>query len=289
LDLRSLDWSDELLALFDVGRTTLPVLAPCRFDYGPLRAHGIDVPLLVSIGDQPAALFSAGYPREGTVFVNVGTGAFIQCATGSEVRTAPGLLTSVGGSDERSRLYVLEGTVNGAASAIDSAQSQLGLAPPSERELDNAFARIASAPLFLNGVSGLGSPDWVPGFESRYVGDGPPLARLAAVYESIVFLIVRNLEVMRRGTPLERIVLTGGLARLDFLARRLASLSGLPVERPEDGEATLHGLAALVRGGVATSATSAPPSTRFAPEPDDLARARFAAWTAELEAALDAA
>jgi glycerol kinase len=286
MDLRTLEWSDELLAIFGVERGALPDLAPCRFAYGTLRAGGLAAPLRVSIGDQPAALFGAGRPRDGTVFVNMGTGAFIQCATGSEPRSAPGLLTSVGGSDESSRLYVLEGTVNGAASAVDTALSELGLAAPSADELDAAFAAIAEAPLYLNGISGLGSPDWVPDFESSYVGGGPPLARLAAVYESIVFLVTRNLEIMRRAVTLERIVLTGGLARIDFLARRLASLAGVPVERPEDGEATLHGLAALLRGGAGSPTAAA---TVFAPEADAVARSRFEDWTAELDAALAAA
>jgi glycerol kinase len=283
MDLHTLEWSDELLELFGIGRGALPGLAPCRSDYGMLHAGAIAAPLLVSIGDQPAALFGRGSPREGVVLVNIGTGAFIQCAIGTEPRGAPGLLTSVGGSDERSRLYVLEGTVNGAASAIDSALGELGLPAPSAQDLEAAFAEIASAPLYLNGVSGLGSPDWIPGFESQYVGSGPPLACLAAVYESIVFLIMRNLDVMRGGIALEHVVLTGGLARVDFLAQRLASLSGLPVERPEDGEATLHGLAALLGGDVSNAQGR---STVFAPEPDAVARSRYADWTAELEAAL---
>jgi glycerol kinase len=285
MDLRTLEWSDELLALFGVDRAMLPVLAPCRFAYGTLCVGAMAAPLLVSIGDQPAALFGAGRPRDGTVFVNIGTGAFIQCATGGEPRRAPGLLTSVGGSDADSRLYVLEGTVNGAASAVDAALSDLGLRAPSPGELEAAFSDIARAPLYLNGVSGLGSPDWVPGFESRYVGSGSPLACLAAVYESVVFLIMRNLKVMRRAAALDRIVLTGGLARVDFLAQRLASLSGLPVERPEDGEATLNGLAALLRGGFAGEEVSV---QVFDPEPDDVARSRFGHWTAELDAAIAA-
>jgi glycerol kinase len=284
MDLRTLEWSGELLELFGIDPRALPTLEPCRFRYGNLRAGGVELPVMVSTGDQPAALFGSGRPHPGSVFVNIGTGAFIQCATGDVPLSAPGLLTSVGGSDEHSRLYVLEGTVNGAAAAVASALDELRLAPPSSRDLDAAFARIAEAPLFLNGVSGLGSPDWVPDFESRYIGEGHGLVRLAAVYESIVFLIVRNLEVMRRSLRLERIVLTGGLSHIDFIARRIAALSALPVERPVDGEATLRGLAALLRGGSAGEAEI--PAATFGPETDDLARTRYEAWTQELEASL---
>ncbi|HEU4616691.1 MAG TPA: FGGY family carbohydrate kinase [Gammaproteobacteria bacterium] len=284
MDVQALDWSQELLELFGVDAGMLPLLVPCRFAYGNLRAGDVEVPLAVCTGDQPAALFGAGPPRPGTVLVNIGTGAFIQCATGDVPLSVPDLLTSVGGTDGTSRLYVLEGTVNGAASAVAAALEELGLAAPSGPALDAAFADIERAPLFLNGVSGLGSPDWAPDFESRYVGEGAPLARLAAVYESIVFLIVRNLDVMRRTVPLERIVLTGGLARVDFVARRLAALSGVAVRRPESGEATLHGLAAWLRGGVPAEEPAS--ATAFEAEADGVARSRYAAWTAALEAAL---
>jgi glycerol kinase len=283
MDLETLDWSPELLALFEVDAAVLPLIRSGARSYGMLRADGVEVPVRVCTGDQPAALYAAGRPPVGTVVVNVGTGAFIQCATGAAPVRAPGLLTSVGAAEEAAPLYVLEGTVNGAAAAVESALDALGMSAPTEQELDAAFAAIAEAPLYLNGVSGLGSPDWVPDFASGYVGEGPPLARLAAVYESIVFLIVRNLAAMRRSVPLGRIVLTGGLARIDWLAQRLASLAQLPVERPEDAEATLHGLYTLLAGRAPEAEKGA---TTFEPVPCDGADARYAEWTALLEAAL---
>lgn len=283
MDLETLDWSPELLALFGVDAAALPLIRSGARSYGTLRAEGIEVPVRVCTGDQPAALYAAGRPAVGTVFVNAGTGAFIQCATGAAPVRAPGLLTSVGGTDAAAPLYVLEGTVNGAAAAVESALDALGLSVPTEHELDAAFAAIAEAPLYLNGVSGLGSPDWVPDFASRYVGEGTPLACLAAVYESIVFLIVRNLAAMRRSVPLRRIVLTGGLARVDWLAQRLASLAELPVERPEDAEATLHGLYGLLVGRPPQADRDA---TTFDPVSCDTGKARYEQWTALLEAAL---
>ena len=102
-------------------------------------------------------------------------------------------------------------------------------------------------PLFLNGVSGLGSPFWVDDFESRFVGEGTVEARLLAVLESIAFLIRVNLDELRpHGPALRRIVLTGGLSASDPFCRRLADVTGLPVWRSREPEATARGLAALL-------------------------------------------
>lgn len=283
MDVATLDWSAELLTLFGVERSMLPAIRPCRYDYGLLDAGGAGVPLRVVTGDQSAALYSAGTPPPGTVFVNIGTGAFIQCSTGAERVLDPALLTSVSWQDESSRTYVLEGTVNGAASAVEAALAELRLPRPSATALDAALERIAAAPLYLNGVSGIGSPDWVPDFASRFVGDGTPLEKLAAVYESVVFLIVRNVETMRRRVAIERIVVSGGLSRVDWLAQQLATLTNLPVKRPDDAEATLRGLFVLLRRGEPVARL---PARTFAPERGGTQAERYRAWTDALEEAL---
>jgi glycerol kinase len=85
-------------------------------------------------------------------------------------------------------------------------------------------------PVFINAVGGLGSPWWRPGAMSYLVGDGPPWERAVAVAESILFLIRANLDTMTLSEcDIERLTVTGGLARLDGMCWRLADLSGRPV------------------------------------------------------------
>src|SRR5690606_24388968 len=110
----------------------------------------------------------------------------------------------------------------------------------------------AEVPLFLNGVSGLGAPWWVSDFPSGFMGDGDELAKLAAVVESVAFLLNVNLEeLVAHGPPLSRILLTGGWSGNGYFCRCLADLSRLPVEIGDDPEATARGLARLVAGKVA--------------------------------------
>ena len=245
--LGTLDWDPELLTLFGLPRDPLPPSRPPQGDFGRLDAG---LPLQTVTGDQQAALFAYGELDGATAYVNAGTGAFVLRATGARRVFAPRLLTSVLEGSDAPR-FSLEGTVNGAGAALGWLARKEGLP---EAEL---FRRLpgwlkATPPgkvLFLNGVGGLGSPFWVPGFPSRFLGEGGPALRAVAVVESVVFLLQANLEAMAEVLPPpRRIRLTGGLARLDGMAQRIADLTGLPVERPPVLEATARGLAYLAAG-----------------------------------------
>ena len=150
--------------------------------------------------------------------------------------------------DGEDMFYALEGTVNGAASALRWLEREYALSRL-EAKLAQWLTHTASPPLFLNGVSGLGSPYWVADFPCRFVGAGDASAKAVAVIESIVFLLQTNLDGMRPFTAATvRIQISGGLARLDGLCQRLADISALPVYRPAQCEASARGTAFLLAG-----------------------------------------
>jgi glycerol kinase len=288
--LRSRDWCEELLELFGVPRSVLPVSGPNAGAFGSLGIDDIDLPITVSTGDQPAALFAFGKPDPAVAIVNAGTGAFVQCVTGAQPVYARGLLTSLAWQSETDQLYVLEGTVNGAGSALTTIARELGLNPDTVPALLEEWSRTESAPpLFLNGVSGLGSPFWVSNFPSAFIGEGRSEAKMVAVLESIAFLLQVNLDAMRRcGIAPRKLRVTGGLAASAHFCQVLADLSDLPLERPEVSEATARGLAFLLAGKHA----SWPGAAGAALQPragDSALRARFTRWRAALDAALDRA
>jgi glycerol kinase len=113
------------------------------------------------------------------------------------------------------------------------------------------------------------------------VGEGGEEARLAAVIESIVFLLCVNLERLERSAPLRRIRISGGLARNDYLCRCLASLSSLPVERPAAIEATARGVAYLAAGKPA-SWHNVPIERTFTPSAAPALASRYAQWLSEM-------
>ena len=289
-DIETRSWSDELCSLFGLSKKYFPRSVPSRYDFGHLKCQDNLVPLVVCNGDQSAALFSFGKPQAGTAYINMGTGAFLQTVSEGAIKSPKRLLRSVVWAAEDKAIYALEATVNGCASALLEVESELGIAP---KEAQKAYPQwLASAkhiPLFLNGVSGLAAPFWVPEFRSQFVGefadDAEPWEKLVAVGESIVFLLQTNLEEMRReGADLERIVISGGLSVVDGLCQRLADLSGLSIMRPAQCEATAKGLAFLVANP--KQAWGVDEKTYFTPQKNAALATRYQQWSEALSVAL---
>ena len=249
------DWSPELLVLFGVEREWLPAagttVSTTTMSGQPLAG----TPLAVVTGDQSAVPFAWGPPRNDTLFLNLGTGAFLQRPTGTQ-RPEPGaLLGSVLYGDAARTLYSLEGTVNGAASALEWFATQEGIELEDawrRWEATTAASRAASALLFLNGISGLGSPYWRGDFGSRFLGEGTDAsagdtgARFAALVASIAYLVRVNFDELLRAGPISRVIVTGGLARSDGLVQLIADLCGVRLLRPSRSEATSLGILGLL-------------------------------------------
>jgi len=251
VDIDSLDWDSELLNTFQVPREVLPDLKPVRFNYGVL--HGMSLPLTAVNGDQTAALFANGDIGPDTALVNLGTGGFVLTPSSTR-QQIPGLLCSVSDSDETSTSYVCEGTVNGVGSALSWAREHLSM--DQEERISLGTYEEGAKLLFMNTVSGLGSPWWKTGIEPYWcdltgqrVNQPEPCAALAAVFESIAFLVFCNVALMQDSAcPIRQIHISGGMSQMDPVCQLLADLSSLPVTRLAESEATARGIAFLAAG-----------------------------------------
>ena len=281
-DLDRRDWDTALLARFGLQREWLPECRPVVDDYGQLRDSAI--PLRAVTGDQNAALCAAGEPAPREALVNIGTGAFVVAPLGETAQRAPPLLTSLVWSSARDARYLLEGTVNGAGAALSWASERWDLPPP-QQALAPWPECSAEQPLFLNTVGGLGSPWWRSGIDPRWLGaraEASPACQTAAVAESVLFLIQANLDAMSAASvPVAGLRVGGGLAQLDGLCQRLADLSGLPVHRAQETEATARGIAWLAAGRPAHWAS--PQATHFAAQPAPQLRQRYTRFCCALQ------
>ena len=243
LNIGTLDWDPWLLDIFGVPRSLLPHCRPICQKYGLLRVA--DIPLTAVNGDQNASVFSLGRPRQDTAIVNLGTGAFILVPTGDKMIHHSALLTSLASSTDDRSVYTIEGTVNGAGAALAWASRQWNL-PNITKHLSAWLSREIDPPLFINTIGGLGSPWWQPDQSPTLLGNGEPWQRAVAVAESIVFMLHANLEVLlETGLVVNRLQISGGLARLNGICQRLADLSLRFVYRPSETEATARGTAWL--------------------------------------------
>jgi glycerol kinase len=277
-----------LLDLFGIPRAVLPTAVGTAHAFGTLAREGMRIPVGVCNGDQSVVPFAAGALDFDAAYVNLGTGAFVLRPTPDALH-APPLLTSVIRADAEHTDFVLEGSVNGAGSALVWFEHHQGAAADRLLALlGQAELTDEGAPFFLNGVAGLASPFWRPDFESRFVGEGSELQQCRAVLESVAFLLKANLDEMDRHRPApSRLVASGGLAENRLLCRMLACLAGVPVDRGSDREATSRGLAFQVAGMPA--GFEAPPVERFEPDPDQSLLARYLKWLALMREAASGA
>ncbi len=292
-DIKTRDWSNELCSLFGHSHKHLPRCVPSQYDFGHLKLQSHKVPLVVCNGDQSAALFSLGKPQPETAYINMGTGAFLQCVNNKNIKPPTRLLRSVVWANADKAMYSLEATINGCASALLEIEDELNISP---KEAQKAYPQwLASAkhiPLFLNGVSGLAAPFWVPDFQSKFVGkyadNAEPWEKLVAVGESILFLLQTNLEEMQQeGANPKQIIISGGLSAVNGLCQRLADLSNLPIARPKQCEATAKGLAFLVANPEPMWEMGE--TTYFTPQKNEALAARYKQWTKALSMALNLA
>ena len=94
-NLWTLDWDDELLALFGVDRSLLPRIARSSETVGEAELLGARIPIMGIAGDQQAALYGQGCHEPGRAKATYGTGSFLLVHTGAEAVPPPhGLLAT---------------------------------------------------------------------------------------------------------------------------------------------------------------------------------------------------
>ena len=278
---KTLAWDDELLNIFNISSGFLPEIVDTKSEFGVLNYKNYTIPLSVCTGDQSAAIFFRGVPDRKSVFVNVGTGAFVQqyCEQvpllGEEK-----LLASIVYSHREEKAYVLEGTVNGAARALDWLAEEFGGVSYTS-DLDDWSASIEQPPIFINGISGVGSPFWFSNIESRFLSDSSMEGKFVGVLESIVFLIYSNLLAIRKlWNKVEYIQISGGLSQSNAICQKLSDLSGLIIIRDSDVEATALGVYFLLMG--ISDFSHKPDKKSFFPSKNKLLVKRYGAWHAAM-------
>jgi glycerol kinase len=245
-NLQTKQWDADLLQAFHIDKADLPVPAPNMFDYGKLKDFGY--PLVLVNGDQNSAVYGYGKLKENTTFINIGTGGFVLAQTKQRSVLNTKLLTSITYSSGSEQEYALEGTVNGAGAAMTWAESAWGI-----QDIESIpWNEIENVPVFLNTVGGLGSPFWQSNIPPRFLDDNKTHKnysseqRMAALMESIVFLLTINIEEMHKHEiSTHQILVAGGMSKDEHLCQCLANLNSVPVIVSNFKEATSRGAAWL--------------------------------------------
>lgn len=283
-EMSALQWSPTLLDFFAIPQAVLPEMRASLADYGEIAVGDIKVPLRLLGGDQSFFMLSYGTQfDDGTVFINAGTGAFVQqwmptTDVPQQLLVSPLMIAA----DPKNTVVVAEGTVNAAAAALDWWQQQSGIVLSDEfwQKAELTCCRYPNeVPVFVNRITASGSPDWLPAGESFFNAEAALPLKTMAVLEAIVFALQRNMDLLEQRKPCSTIVMSGGLSKLDIFCQRIASLSGKLVLRSDDTEACARGAAMQLL----PSATGDQQFERFDPVVDENLCKRYQRWTTQMD------
>lgn len=204
MDLKTGDWSDELLSLFSIPRSSLPKIISSSEVIAPIdlmsvaistlpKLNSLDMstfkPLISGlIGDQQAACVGQLLFEPGQAKCTFGTGAFVLFNTGTDIiESTSGLLTTPCyklGKDAPIT-YALEGSIGTAGSGITWLVESGLLSHPgqSSEHLADFDAKMESLlseseaseledriPVFVPAFSGLFAPRWRPDAKGALLG-----------------------------------------------------------------------------------------------------------------------
>jgi glycerol kinase len=283
LDVRTRDWSPELLELFGIPRDVLPDVISST---GPFPAtKGLaplpdGTPVCAVMGDSHAALFAHAGWRPGQVKATYGTGSSIMCL--GDPATPSNLCLTIAWDVDGQVAHAFEGNIRSTGATLTWLAKLLNTTPAA---LAAEAADDAGGVHLVPAFGGLAAPWWddeAVGLISglTFATRAPLLAR--AALESIAFQVEDTVAAI--DAPVDTLLVDGGPTANRTLMQLQADTSGRAVARSLTAELSGLGVAHLA-GRVAGLWTQAQlealdrPRELYEPrEAPDSRRARVAAW-----------
>ena len=253
MNLETLDYDEELLALWNIPRCLLPkivdtsgMLAVCETVFASA------IPITAIVGDQQAALFGQTCFDGGDVKNTYGTGCFLLMNTKDRIiRSKHGLVTCVGWRIQGVCDYVLEGSVFVAGAAVQWLRDGLHLITTSAESEERArLVESSDGVIVVPAFTGLGAPYWKPQVKGAMFG----LTRgtrqehiIRATLESLAYQSCDVITTMEEdaGMKIHHLQVDGGASRNSFLMQFQSDLLNATVIRSTISETTALGAAYL--------------------------------------------
>jgi glycerol kinase len=252
MDLETLEWDAEILAICGIPAGILPRIASSSENFGSAQIAAIQgVPITGILGDQQAALVGQTCFEPGEAKNTYGTGSFLLMNTGERpVASRFGLLTTVAYKfGVEAARYALEGSIAITGALVQWLRDNLGIIQQSA----DIEAMAAAVPdnggvYFVPAFSGLYAPYWKTSARGVIAGltrhsNKSHIAR--AALEATAFQTREVLEAMEKdsGIPLAVLRTDGGMVENNLLMQFQADILNIPVVRPAVKETTALGAA----------------------------------------------
>ena len=253
-NIHTLQWDEDLLALFDIPRAMLPEVKSSSEIYGHTAPRFTNRPIAIAgiAGDQQAALFGQLCLDKGMLKNTYGTGCFLLMNTGDKpVDSQHNLLATVAWKIGRETTYALEGGVFVGGAAIQWLRDGARLIREAD-EINTLAASVADngGVYFVPALSGMGAPYWDQYARGSFFGitRGTSNGHLArAVLEGIAFQVYDIVKAMEAdaGGATAQLRVDGGASQSDYLMQVQSDLFAFDIVRPRITETTALGAAYL--------------------------------------------
>lgn len=251
MDLKTLAWDDEILAILNIPAVMLPTIKSSSEVYAEARGILAGVPVAGILGDQQAALVGQTCFAAGEAKNTYGTGCFMLMNTGTNITPSTyGLLTTVAYQfGNQPAHYALEGSVAITGALVQWLRDNLEIIKNSaEIETLSNSVEDNGGCYFVPAFSGLYAPYWeanargiIAGL-TRYVTKAH-IAR--AALEATAFQTLEVLEAMEKdsGIEISSLRVDGGMVVNESLMQFQADMVEVPVVCPAMIETTALGAA----------------------------------------------
>ena len=252
MNLKTLDWDDKMLQIFNIDRSMLPKICDSSQIYGYTDLLGVQIPICSICGDQQSALFGQMCFEKGQCKNTYGTGCFLLFNAGNEpIYSKYDLITSVGWKIKDEVVYVLEGSVFVAGAAIQWLRDGLKVIDNAAQTETIAKSLSDSAGVYVvPAFTGLGAPYWSQNTRGAIFG----LTRgtttnhiIRATLESLAYQSYDVIEAMQKdtNTKITSLQVDGGASNNDYLMQFQADILQTEIARPSNFETTALGAAML--------------------------------------------
>lgn len=256
MNLKTLDWDDEILEVMRIPRQLLPRIAPSSDPQGwgvttQEGPFGEPIPVCGDLGDQQAAVVGQTCFGVGEGKNTYGTGCFMLLNTGTEiVPSKSGLLTTLAYKfGDKPAVYALEGSIAITGALVQWLRDNLGIIDSSPQVEDLARrAEDNGGIYFVPAFSGLFAPYWRSDARGAIVGmtryiNKNHIAR--AALEATAYQTREVAEAMYKdsGVELKALKVDGGMVYNELLMQFQADILDVPVVRPQVAETTSLGAA----------------------------------------------
>ena len=259
-NIKTLQWDEELLQLFDLPSSMFPELKYSDEIFGYTDTAVIfdqALPVAGLLGDSHAALFGQNCFLPGMAKATYGTGSSIAMNIGETALAAPeGLVTSIGYGISGKIYYIFEGNIHCTGDTINWLKNELQLinsASETEELANSVDSTIGTylVPAFV----GLGAPYWDNSARASLTGIGRDTTKahvVRAALESIAYQVKDLIDLMVKegGIELKELRADGGPTRNNFLMQFQSDMLGREVVRSTIEE--VSALGATFMAGLAT-------------------------------------